>query len=313
MIASREVSPFEPGARVKAAADAVLGWLAVGMLRAIRATDRKRMADFAGARHAHGRPVAQGAPDRPRQPRRRVPGKIRRPRSKRSCAASGTISAVSRPSSPISTACDLEPDPEAEGDIIYTPETSERFQQLARDGKPALIFAAHLANWELPALVAARYRLDTTVLYRRPNIGAVSDAVHRHPRRQHGHAGCRPVSTRRSSSLRVLRSRRPRRHAGRPALRQRRRRDLLRPPLQGQPAARAARAPRRLPDPRHRASCACPTGIAFGSSSPSRSRRARDADGKIDVAGTMQAITSVVEGWVREHPEQWLWLHRRWR
>ena len=27
----------------------------------------------------------------------------------------------------------------------------------------------------------------------------------------------------------------------------------------------------------------------------------------------MQAITDVVEGWVREHPEQWLWLHRRWR
>ena len=39
----------------------------------------------------------------------------------------------------------------------------------------------------------------------------------------------------------------------------------------------------------------------------------RDAEGKIDVAGTMQAITDVVEGWVREHPEQWLWLHRRWR
>jgi len=40
---------------------------------------------------------------------------------------------------------------------------------------------------------------------------------------------------------------------------------------------------------------------------------ARDADGRIDVAGTMQIVTSVVEGWVREHPEQWLWLHRRWR
>lgn len=39
----------------------------------------------------------------------------------------------------------------------------------------------------------------------------------------------------------------------------------------------------------------------------------RDADGKIDIQGTTQAITSVVEGWVREHPEQWLWLHRRWR
>ena len=40
---------------------------------------------------------------------------------------------------------------------------------------------------------------------------------------------------------------------------------------------------------------------------------ARDANGRVDVAGTMQIVTSVVEGWVREHPEQWLWLHRRWR
>ena len=39
----------------------------------------------------------------------------------------------------------------------------------------------------------------------------------------------------------------------------------------------------------------------------------RDAEGKIDISATMQAITSVIEGWVREYPEQWLWLHRRWR
>jgi Kdo2-lipid IVA lauroyltransferase/acyltransferase len=24
-------------------------------------------------------------------------------------------------------------------------------------------------------------------------------------------------------------------------------------------------------------------------------------------------MTRVVDGWVREHPEQWLWMHRRWR
>jgi KDO2-lipid IV(A) lauroyltransferase len=39
----------------------------------------------------------------------------------------------------------------------------------------------------------------------------------------------------------------------------------------------------------------------------------RDASGQIDVKGTMQAITDVVESWVREYPDQWLWLHRRWR
>ena len=40
---------------------------------------------------------------------------------------------------------------------------------------------------------------------------------------------------------------------------------------------------------------------------------ARDADGRIDVAGTTQAIAAVVEGWICEYPDQWLWLHRRWR
>jgi len=39
----------------------------------------------------------------------------------------------------------------------------------------------------------------------------------------------------------------------------------------------------------------------------------RDADGGIDIQASTQAITTVIEGWVREHPEQWLWLHRRWR
>lgn len=33
----------------------------------------------------------------------------------------------------------------------------------------------------------------------------------------------------------------------------------------------------------------------------------------MNVQGAMQAMTSVVEDWVREYPEQWLWMHRRWR
>ena len=39
------------------------------------------------------------------------------------------------------------------------------------------MFAAHVGNWELPAIAARMYGLDTTVLYRRPNLKAVSDEV----------------------------------------------------------------------------------------------------------------------------------------
>ena len=39
----------------------------------------------------------------------------------------------------------------------------------------------------------------------------------------------------------------------------------------------------------------------------------RDKAGGIDTDATTQLVNTVMEGWIREHPEQWLWLHRRWR
>jgi KDO2-lipid IV(A) lauroyltransferase len=32
-----------------------------------------------------------------------------------------------------------------------------------------------------------------------------------------------------------------------------------------------------------------------------------------DIARLTQELTTVIEGWVRERPEQWLWMHRRWK
>ncbi len=31
------------------------------------------------------------------------------------------------------------------------------------------------------------------------------------------------------------------------------------------------------------------------------------------IADLTAQTTARVEAWVREHPEQWLWMHRRWK
>ena len=35
-------------------------------------------------------------------------------------------------------------------------------------------------------------------------------------------------------------------------------------------------------------------------------------DAKGDQTAIMTAVNQQVEAWVRAHPEQWLWMHRRW-
>jgi tetraacyldisaccharide 4'-kinase len=36
-------------------------------------------------------------------------------------------------------------------------------------------------------------------------------------------------------------------------------------------------------------------------------------DRQADIAAVTQAVTRCIEAWVRETPEQWLWIHRRWK
>jgi glutathione S-transferase len=46
-----------------------------------------------------------------------------------------------------------------------------------RAPEPTLNFAAHLANWELPAVGVASLGARTAVPYRRPNIRAIDDVI----------------------------------------------------------------------------------------------------------------------------------------
>ena len=93
------------------------------------------------------------------------------PRSSKSSPASGTISGGSRSSSPTSMNSASRASAGKRRTVItYAPEATERYRRMLDRGKPMLGFAAHLANWELPAVVAKVLVERSAVLYRRPNI-----------------------------------------------------------------------------------------------------------------------------------------------
>jgi KDO2-lipid IV(A) lauroyltransferase len=39
----------------------------------------------------------------------------------------------------------------------------------------------------------------------------------------------------------------------------------------------------------------------------------RTGDEEVDVRENTQRFTSVIEDYVRAHPDQWLWVHKRWK
>jgi KDO2-lipid IV(A) lauroyltransferase len=186
----------------------------------------------------------------------------------------------------------------------------ERFFNLAHDGKPALIFAAHLGNWELPAISAAAYGLDSAVLYRKPNIARIDRWLRETRTSSMGEL----ISTSLEAPLKLAEALQRGAHVGMLVdqyyLRGVEvtffgRRTMANPLL--------ARLAQHFDCPIHGVRIVRLPDQTFRGDMTEQIAPARDAQGKIDIAGTMQIITSVVEGWIRENPEQWLWQHRRWR
>src|SRR5580692_7886266 len=195
-----------------------------------------------------------------------------------------------------------------DGRIEIEPRTHELFAQLRLDGKPALIFASHLGNWELPALAAVAHGLDAAILYRRPNIASADRIIQEIRAVKMGTL----IPAGRDAPLRLAEALQNGQHVamlvdqyltngvevtffGRKTKANPMMARLLRQvecPIHGVRII-------RLPDHRFRAELS------------EEVKPVRDTSGQIDIQGTMQAVTSVIEGWIREYPDQWLWLHRR--
>lgn len=200
--------------------------------------------------------------------------------------------------------------PDPDGRIVASPRSVELYRQLLEDGKPALIFASHLANWELPALAAVAHGLEATILYRRPNIASADRIIQEMRQVKMGTL----IPAGRDAPLRLAEALKQGQHVamlvdqywtGGVEVTFFGRKTRANPTL--------ARLLRQVECPVHGVRMIRLPGNRFLGEITEEIPPVRNADGRIDVQGMTQAITNVVEGWIREHPEQWLWLHRRWR
>jgi KDO2-lipid IV(A) lauroyltransferase len=194
--------------------------------------------------------------------------------------------------------------------IALEPAVLERCRRLI-GGRASLSFCCHTGNWEMSGVVAKLLGANSAVLYRRPNIRAVSDAV---IKLRAGVMG-QMIPSGLDAPVRLAHLLEQGVHVG-----------MLvdQHYTKGVEVTFFGRSCRANPLIAHLArQLECPIyGLRivrladrnrFSGDATEPITPPRDAEGRIDVQGTMQAITHVIEGWVREHPEQWLWLHRRWR
>jgi KDO2-lipid IV(A) lauroyltransferase len=182
---------------------------------------------------------------------------------------------------------------------------------LAASKKSGIFFSAHLANWELTATASSAIGQRTAILYRAPSNASVAASIV--PIRGEDHRTYVDAAKRgalwglagafeRGELVGLMMDQRDKFGIEVPF--------FGRPALSNPITARLARIFEvpvhgvrviRKPDSRFHVEITPPLEFP------------RDRRGKIDVFAATQKINDLIEAWVREYPEQWLWIHDRWR
>ncbi len=189
--------------------------------------------------------------------------------------------------------------------------TYARLAALKESGRPAIVFAAHLANWELPAVAAHRMGQPAAILYRTPNNRHVAADIVRLREPIMG----RLIPAGLAAPIRMAEALDEGLTLG--MLVDQRFGRGPRVPFFGHPVAAnpfLARLARRFAGvPVHGLRAIRLPGGRFRIEMTDAIELPLDATGKVDVEASTALVNRIIEGWVREHPDQWLWMHRRWR
>ncbi|HKM71141.1 MAG TPA: lauroyl acyltransferase [Stellaceae bacterium] len=175
-------------------------------------------------------------------------------------------------------------------------------------GRRMIIFSGHLANWEIGMLAAVQYGISVAQIYRAANNPLVDRTITRF----RGDAGelipKGAVAARRAIAT-------LRRGAHLTMLADQKMNDGIPVPFFGRPAmttsALAALALRfscdvlparveRLGGAHFRLTVFPPLPLPHS------------GDSHADAAALMAQVNAILEAWIRDRPEQWFWVHRRW-
>lgn len=186
----------------------------------------------------------------------------------------------------------------------------EFFQLAASSGEPIFFYGAHLGNWELGPMTANHLGAEVASVYREANNPYV-EKVYRLSRGRLLESGLIPKGP--AGARVLLRCLREGKTIG--MLVDQKMNDGIAVPFFGEPAMTAP----ALADFARR------TGYAVVGSRIVRLKGARfiiealppvhveiTDDKDADILRFMTRVNEQIEAWIRERPDQWLWLHNRW-
>ncbi len=184
----------------------------------------------------------------------------------------------------------------------------EHIDRAVAAGRRMIIFSGHLANWEIAMLAAVQYGISVAQIYRAANNPLVDRMINRFRGTGVELIPKGTIAARRAISA-------LRRGAHLTMLADQKMNDGIPVPFFGQTAMTAAALAvlalrfdcdvlparvERLAGARFRLTVVPPLPLP------------RSGDHHADVAALMTRVNQILEGWIRDRPEQWFWLHRRW-
>jgi KDO2-lipid IV(A) lauroyltransferase len=176
-------------------------------------------------------------------------------------------------------------------------------------GKRTIFFSGHFGNWEVPTLAVTQAGLDVVEMYRAANNPFVDQLIN-HARSV---VGSELAAKGSAGARRMLAAMKGNRHIA--MLVDQKTNDGIAVPFFGRDAMTAPSlavfalrydcqvVPVRVDRTR---------GARFRITAEPPLTLTRTGDDKADTLAIMTQVNQVLERWIRERPDHWFWLHRRW-